>query len=296
MRKFILLLIFFSGANIALAQELNCTVSVNSDFVNQTNQQIFKTLERELTDYVNKTKWTETKYATQERINCSMVINVSEYQNDQFTATLQVQAARPVYGSTYETPTLNFQDGDFTFRYLEFQPLVFNPNTFESNLTSVITFYVYIILGIDADTFQLNGGREHFNQAQKIANLAQSSGFGGWNQDGNLRNRYWLIDNLKSNTFKEYHTVMYQYHRYGLDRMHDNPKQAKQKIASSLRLFDIINNRRPNAFLIQIFFDAKSDEIQGIFSDGPSINIVQTKDILNRVAPFFASKWESIKF
>ncbi len=297
MRKICFILCLISGF-VLNAQELNCTIKVNAAQVSQTNLQIFQTLERSLNDFVNKTRWTDKQYKTQERINCSMVINIRQYESDQFVAdNIQVSASRPVYNSTYETPVFNHQDPDFSFRYLEFEPLVYNPNNFQSNLVSVITYYIYIILGVDADTFKLNGGQAYFKEAQKILNLAQQSGFSGWNQaDSGVRTRFWLIDNLLSNTFKEYHTVMYNYHRIGLDSMAEDPKGAKQKIAGAIRLFDIMNNRRPNSFLIQTFFDAKSDEVQAIFSEGPTVNVVSTVETLNRIAPFFASKWEDIKY
>ena len=278
------------------AQELNATVSVNADFVNQTNQQIFKSLERSLNDFINKTKWTNREYAQHERINCSFVFNVSQYESDRFATNLQIQAQRPVFGSTYETPVFNFQDNEADFLYLEFQPLFYNPNGFESNLVSLVSYYIYIILGLDADTFSNNSGTEYFEIAQRIVNLSGQSGFQGWQQGDGLRNRFWLVDNILSDTFKEYRSVMYNYHRFGLDVMGDNAKQAKERIAQSLRTFDAMNKRRPNSFLMQVFFDAKSDEIAQIFSDGPSVNITQTVETLNRVAPFFASKWQNIKY
>ncbi len=296
MRKLLLTIFICAWVCSGSAQELNATVSVNADFVNQTNQQIFKSLERSLNDLINKTKWTNKTYAQHERINCSFVFNVTQYENDQFTTNLQIQSQRPVYGSSYETPIFNYQDNSADFRYLEFQPLVYNPNGFESNLVSLVTFYVYVILGMDADTFELNGGTEYFEVAQRIVNLSQQGGFSGWNQGDGLRNRFWLTDNLLSDTFKEFRNVHYNYHRYGLDVMSDNQKQGKEKISQALRTFDAMNKRRPNSFLMQVFFDAKSDEISQIFSDGPSVNITQTVETLNRVAPFFASKWQEIKY
>ncbi len=278
------------------AQELNCTVSVNSDFINQTNQQIFRTLERSLNDFINKKQWTNLKYASHERINCSMVINVNQYDADQFSTDLQIQATRPVFNSSYQTPILNYQDTNFSFRYVEYEPLVYNPNNFESNLVSVITFYIYVILGMDADSFTLHGGDTYYAQAQSIANNAQPSGFLGWNQADGLRTRFWLIDNLRNNTFEEYRTIMYQYHREGLDIMFEDNKSAKQNIANTLLLFEPMYNRRPNNFLTQIFFDAKSDEVTSIFSDGPSVPITSLVNTLNRVSPFFGTKWQNIKY
>lgn len=295
MRKllYIFACFFVVGAS---AQELNCKVTVNSDQIGQTNQQIFKTLERSLNDFVNKTRWTNKQFAFAERINCNMLINVSEYDSDRFGATIQVQASRPVYNSTFLTPIFNFNDKDFSFVYLEYQPLINNPNAFESNLVSVISYYVYIILGMDAASFEPNGGQQYFAQAQQIVNQAQQSGFAGWNQADGTRTRFRLSDNLQSNTFREFHLAMYEYHRLGMDKMADDPKASKVRIANSFNLLSLMNNRRPNSFLIQTFFDAKSDEILSIFSDGPQVSITRTVETLNKIAPFYASKWEGIKF
>src|SRR5690606_36550971 len=197
--KKIVCLLVLMNAFLLKAQELNCTVIVNSDQVNQTNRQVFRTLEKSLNDYVNKTEWTNKKYAINERINCSMMLTISGYENNQFEGTIQIQSNRPVFNSTYETPVFNYQDKQFTFNYLEFEPLFYNVNAFESNLVSVITYYVYVILGIDADTFSKEGGTEYFNKARSIVNMAQGSRYSGWRQiDGN-RTRWELIDNLMSN-------------------------------------------------------------------------------------------------
>ncbi len=294
-KRFLFILFFIAGLSIN-AQELNCNVIVNSDLVDQTNQQIFKTLERSLNDFVNKNKWTNKNYATQERINCSMLITVSSYESDRFTATIQVQANRPVYNSSYQSPTFNYQDKQFNFEYLEFQPLFYNPNTFNSNLVSVITYYIYIILGIDADTFALNGGTPYYTQARDIVNLAQGSGYSGWQQTNRTQSRWRLIDNMLSNTFREYRIVMYNYHRLGMDRMEKNAASTKTAVMSSIQLFERLVSRRPNALLIQIFFDAKTDEIKNIFSGGPKMDVTRLKNSLNKVAPFYANTWNEIKY
>lgn len=296
MRNLVLSILFLSVVSFATAQELNCQITIDAQQVNQTNQQIFKTLERSLNDFVNKTQWTTKKYAAVERINASMVINVSQYNSDEFVATIQVQASRPVYNSTFDSPTFNFNDRQFRFIYQEFEPIVYNPNAFTTNLVAVIAYYVYVILGIDADTFSLRGGSDYYAQAQQIVNLSQSSGFLGWQEADGNRTRWRLLDNMLNNTYKEYRTVMYNYHRVGMDMMADDPAAAKSTIAKSLELFKALNNRRPNAFLVQTFFDAKAEEIESIYSSGPKINITQLVETLNNVAPFHASKWEKIKF
>ena len=188
------LFLFFVG--FAQAQQLNCTVQINTDKVATTNNQIFKNLKTSITDFVNKTDWTGKVYKQNERINCSMVIIVNSYDSNQFSATLQVQSTRPIYNSTYESPVFNFNDNDFSFRYVEFENMLFNPSTFDSNLVSVLSFYSFMILGFDADTFSLNGGSSLFATAQEILTVAQQSGYKGWNQADGNQNRYFLISDL----------------------------------------------------------------------------------------------------
>ncbi len=277
------------------SQELNAQVIVNSDLVNQTNQQIFKTLERALKEFINTQVWTEKVFLNQEKINCSFVFNLSAYSNDQFEATLQVQSERPVYQTSYDSPVLNFLDKDITFSYQEFQPLFFNESSFESNLISLISFYAYVIIGLDADTFLQNGGNRYFEKARQVVNLAQSSVGKGWKPGDGLRNRFWLIDSLRSNTFKEYRQTMYNYHRSGLDQMTNDPIAGKKALMLSIQNLEPLFQRRPNAFLLQLFFDAKVEEIVNLFQEGPKIDFKETEDVLKKIAPFFGGRWKQIK-
>ncbi len=277
------------------SQELNAQVIVNSDLVNQTNQQIFKTLERTLKEFINTQVWTEKVFLNQEKINCSFVFNLSAYSNDQFEATLQVQSERPVYQTSYDSPILNFLDKDITFSYQEFQPLFFNESSFESNLISLISFYAYVIIGLDADTFLQNGGNRYFEKARQVVNLAQSSVRKGWKPGDGLRNRFWLIDSLRSNTFKEYRQTMYNYHRSGLDQMTNDPIAGKKALMLSIQDLEPLFQRRPNAFLLQLFFDAKVEEIVNLFQEGPKIDFKKTEDVLKKIAPFFGGRWKQIK-
>ena len=277
------------------SQELNAQVIVNSDLVNQTNQQIFKTLERTLNEFINTQAWTEQVFLNQEKITCSFVFNLSAYSNDQFEATLQVQSERPVYQTNYDSPVLNFLDKDITFSYQEFQPLFFNESSFESNLISLISFYAYVIIGLDADTFLQNGGSRYFEKARQVVNLAQSSVRKGWKPGDGLRNRFWLIDSLSSNTFKEYRQTMYNYHRFGLDQMTNDPIAGKKALMLSIQDLEPLFQRRPNAFLLQLFFDAKVEEIVNLFQEGPKIDFKKTEDVLKKIAPFFGSRWKQIK-
>ena len=295
MRRLILIL-FLSASLFSFSQELNCEIVVNAQQTGNENLPVFKTLEKQLKEFINNTKWTNKVFTPQERINSSMVINVTAYNNDSFIASLQIQSSRPVFNSSYVTPVYNYNDGDFAFRYVEFQDLIFNKNQFVSNLVSVLAFHVYMILGIDADTFALKGGEEYYKQAEIILNYSQQENFKGWNLADGRQTRYILITNTLSPTYKEYRNVLYSYHLEGLDVMNENPKIAKEIIARSFDQLKELNTRRPNSFLLRTFFDAKSDEIEQIFSGGPSVNIAETKEILTKIAPMHASKWRNINF
>lgn len=295
MRKTLSVLVLLFVGLGGLAQELRCEVMVNSDQVGQTNQQVFRTLERSLNDFVNNSKWTNRTYRENERINARMFITVTNYDSDRFEANIQIQSSRPVFNTSYASPVFNYKDDSFNFQYQEFQPLVYNPNSFDSNLVAVISYYVYIILGLDADTFSLEGGNDFYRTAQQIVSQAQSSNYSGWSQQSGQRTRFELVDNLLSNSFREYRIAMYNYHRKGMDILADNNSTGKQIVAGSLRLFEALVQRRPNALLVQTFFDAKSEEIQNIFSDGPQVDLVKLKETLNKVAPFHSNTWNAIK-
>tara|TARA_B100001059_G_C17721177_1_gene520804 strand:+ start:147 stop:1004 length:858 start_codon:yes stop_codon:yes gene_type:complete len=277
------------------AQELNAQVIVNSDLVNQTNQQIFKTLEQSLNEFINTQVWTNQELLNQEKITCSFVLNLSNYNNDQFEATLQVQSQRPVFDSNYDTPIMNFLDRDIIFSYQEFQPLFFNKSSFESNLVSLLSFYAYVIIGLDADTFVEKGGSSYYEQALQVLNLAQVTSRKGWKPSDGTRNRFWLIDNLRANTFREYREALYAYHRSGLDQMTSAPLEGKEAIMKAIIQLEALFLRRPNAFLLQVFFDAKVEEIVNLFKEGPKVDFKKTETILKKIAPFFGSRWKQIK-
>lgn len=277
------------------SQELNCTVTINTEKLSNANQQVFRTLETSINEFVNQTNWTNQVFKQNEKIDCSMYIILSSNNSDQFTGTIQVQSSRQVYNSTYATPVLNFNDKDFNFRYTEFESLIFNPAEFESNLVSVISFYCYVILGMDADSFMAMGGNPYFGTAQNIANVAQQSGNKGWSQSDGNQSRYFLINDMVSPTYNEVRQASFLYHS-GLDLMSSDLKEAKEKIKTSLINIGKLNAIKPNAFLTRVFFDAKSDEIASIFSGGPSIAIADLTDALNRTSPLNSSKWALIKY
>ena len=276
-------------------QELNAQFVVNADLVNQTNQQIFETLERSLNEFINSQSWSNQDFFPQEKITCSFVLNLSSYNASKFEGTLQIQSQRTIFDSNYDSPLLNFLDKDISFTYQEFQPLFFSPASFESNLVSLISFYVYIIMGINTDSLRFKGGDSYFEQAQRIVNLSQQSGALGWKQNDSNRNRFWLSDTMRSNTFREYREALYTYHRKGLDLMTEKPLEAKKNIIKALLPLENLYDRRPNAMLLQMFFDAKADEIVNLFSDGPEVDFDRASKMLKKIAPFYQPQWKQIK-
>lgn len=287
------LLLFFVG--VVQAQQLNCTVQINSDKIASTNNQIFKNLKTSISDFVNKTDWTGDEYKPNEKVECSMVIIINSYDSNQFAATLQVQSSRPIFNSTYSSPVFNFNDNDFSFRYIEFENLQFNPSTFDSNLTSVLAYYCYMMLGFDADTYSLKGGDKNYETAQQIMTVAQQGGYKGWSQSEGNQNRYYLVNDVLSGTYDAYREALYQYHREGLDNMSADLKASKDKIIGAISTLSKIYAVRPNAFLTRVFFDAKVDEIVSILSGGPKVSLTETIDNLNKMSPLNVSKWQSIK-
>lgn len=293
--NFCFLLFSFIYNNRVFSQELNAQIIVNSNLVNQTNQQIFETLEKSLNEFVNNQSWTNKEFLNNEKITCSFVFTLSSYKNDKFEGTLQVQSQRPIFDSNYDSPILNFLDKDIEFKYEEFQPLFFNKSSFESNLVSIIGYYAFLIIGMDMDTFKLNGGSVSFDNAQRIVNLAQQSTYKGWKPNESDRNRFWLIESMLSNTYSDYRKSSYLYHKKGLDFMTTNNFEAKKTVIESINNLDKVYNVRPDSYLLQVFFDAKSDEIVGILSGGPEVDFDYILNILNRIAPFFNSKWKQIR-
>lgn len=288
--------IFLMVCGTTFAQELNCQVVINAEQTGQANASVFKTLQNSLTEFINQTRWTNQEFLPQERINCSMFININSYDGNDFTGTIQVQSSRPVFGSTMVTPVFNFNDEQLAFSYTEFQPFNYSPNQYDSNLVSIISFYVYTILGLDADTFSEQGGTAHYQTANQIVGTAQQSGTGGWKATDGTRSRYQLNADLLSNTYSPYRSALYNYHRQGLDVMHMSPEEGKKAIAASIVDLRRMHSRRPNSLLVRTFFDAKADEIQQIFSGGPSVDIREVVDALNSMAPTFSEKWGNIRY
>jgi hypothetical protein len=267
MRKLIFLLSGFLACATLSAQELNCTVKVESAQIQSSDKKIFETLETSIFEFMNNRRWTNDQYLNQERIECNILINITErISNDEFKATLQVQSRRPVYKSSYNSTVFNFLDNDFSFRYLEFQQLEFIDNAFTTNLTSVLAFYANIIIGLDYDTFSPDGGSPYFLRAQNIVNNAQNAPEKGWKAFEGTRNRYWLTENLMSPIFRPQRECMYKYHRGGLDIMSDNKENGRAAVTEAIELLRKVHSERPGAFLMQLFFNAKTDEIISIYS------------------------------
>ena len=290
------LIFFLLLTNIFVSQELNCEVVVEARQTGNENLQVFKTLETQLTEFINSTSWTNKAVRQNEKIDCTMFINISSYENDVFQGTLQIQSSRPIFNSSYNSPTYNFNDRNFTFNYQEFQNFTFNENQFENNLVSVIAFHIYVILGIDADTFKLNSGTYFFEQAQKILDFSQQKGFRGWGPGDGLQSRYYLIDNILSTTFKEFRNVMYDYHIKGFDIMVNETKAGKEAVAKSLMMLDQMNRRRPNSYILRVFFDTKANEILDVFSGGPKVPVTNLISTLSKIAPNHSDKWRNISF
>lgn len=288
-------LFFFLVAN-TWAQELNCQVSVNARQTGYINLPVFKTLEKSLSEFINQTNWTDQKFKEYEKIDCNIFITISEYKSGSFKATLQIQSSRPVFGSTLMTPVFNFKDEQFSFDYTEYQPLNYSQNTFESNLVSVISYYVYTVLGLDADTFSPLGGTPYFEKAAQIVRLAQQEGYAGWKAIDGDRSRFRFNKDILSPNFEIFRKSLYRYHRKGLDMMHENVAVGKKNIAKAIQEMAKIPSIRANSIVVRSFFDAKAAEIQKIFSGGPSVGITQVVEVLNELAPQHNDKWGEISF
>ncbi|UYW02156.1 DUF4835 family protein [Flavobacterium agricola] len=277
------------------AQELKCNVQVNYNQITNANPQVFRTLQTQLTDFMNNTKWTNRIYTPVELIDCSMYITVNSYDNNILNSTIQIQSSRPGYNSTYSSPVLNMHDRDFTFDYIENQQLNFNKDLYSSELASTLAFYAYVIIGLDADTFALNGGESSLKTAQNIVNVAQSSGRSGWIQGDNRQNRYYFITDLMAPNFEAFRKSLFGYHLHGIDAMADNTKKGKEQIKKAVLDLNALHGSRPNSYLMRVFFDAKATEIVDVFSGGPEIATSDLKETLSRISPQNSAKWNQIK-
>lgn len=297
MHRYSLILFFLFTVKLISAQELNCQVTVNSNQVQGTQEKvIFDQMQKSIYEFMNNTKWTRDNYTTNERIDCSILINVtSKLSADDYKASIQIQSRRPTFKSSYNTPVFNYMDENFTFKYGQFQQLEFNINTFSNNLTSVLAFYAYIIIANDYDTFSNLGGTEHYQKAQTIVSNAQSASETGWKSFESDKNRYWIVENALQPVFQPIRECLYRYHRTGLDLMNDKPDDGRKAILNSTDLLLKVYSDRPASFIMELFFNAKADELVNIFSKALPDEKNKIVETLSRVNPTNTNKYSKIQ-
>ncbi len=298
-KRILLVFVIVFGSLASSAQEINATVTVLSPNIQMTNKQVFTSMETAIRDFVNSFQWTNLEYDVEERIQCAFVITITNYGGGTaFGGNLQVQYSRPIFNSDYKSPVLNFIDNDIGFTYVENQPLDYQPNNHISNLTSILAFYCNLIIGLDRESMQQGAGTPFFTQIQNIVTAAQSDGAAsGWRSfDGN-KSRFWLSDNLNSPAFQPIIDALYYYHRQGMDLMHDQSKQqqAKATMRDAILGIQAVYQKRPNALLINTFFDAKSDEIVSVFDDGPEVDIQGLVNALKQMDAGRTDKYEKLE-
>lgn len=295
MKRIWLFIVVLLIAHSLHAQELRCNISISATKIQGANRTVFETMQSDLYEFMNNRKWTEHQYAMDERIECSFFINLEEQiSSDEFKGSIQVQVRRPVFNSSYETVLLNIKDKDFHAKYVEYQTLEFNESSNKENLTNILAFYAYIVLGIDYDSFYPEGGTEYYQKAQAIVNNSQNAREKGWKSFESERNRYWLVENLLNKSYSGFRSCIYQYHRQGLDIMSDKSPEGRNVIAESLKSIQKVFRVRPSLYILQVFFDAKSDELVNIFSKSFPDERNRVSVILNECDPSNGSKYEKI--
>ena len=296
-RTFCFCCLFLLFVATAGAQELRCNISLNTQQVQGSNRSVTEALQTALYEFVNQRVWTNHVFTSEERIECSMMLNITSLVGSTFSGTITVQSRRPVFNSVYPTNLINFQDKDLSFTYVEGQPLEFSDVAHLSNLTSIIAFYIYIIIGLDYDSFSQNSGTPYFQKAETIVTNAQQSSERGWKAyEGNFRNRYWLVQNLLDDRYRGVREFTYKYYRLGLDRMSSRPNEARADIAEYLKLLQDVYRRKPDpyTFLLQIVFDAKSNEWVDMFSNGTPDEKSRIVRLLKEIDPPNISKYDRI--
>lgn len=291
--KFLFIAISFS-LGLAHAQELNCNLQINSDKIQGSNKSVFATLQKSATEFLNNRRWTELAFEEHERIECNINIIINSVEGETYSAEMIVQSRRPVFNSSYSTTMLNFRDVDFKFTYREFEPMEFNASNLSANLTAVLAYYAYIIIGYDMDSYSRLGGTPLFQAAENIVSQAQSSDWSGWRAFENDKNRYALISNIMDEAFKKYREYYYVYHRLGLDGMSINSTNGRARIATGLPVLRDVYRARPATVIITSFLDAKSDELINIFKKGTPEEKKSVVDILTTVNPTQTNRYEQI--
>ena len=299
MKKLVIILSLFLVGTSILAQELKCTVTINSDQVQGTNKEVFNTLQRSIEEYVNTLRWTNMTFQEKERIECSMLLVVKSVQNNMYTCEFTCQSRRPVWGTSYSTPLLNIKDKYFIFSYQEYDRLDYQQTTFTTNLTALLAYYCYLIIGHDMDSFSKLGGTPCFQACESIVNAAQSASLetseaAGWKAFESNRNRYALISNIMDEAFKKYRLFYYEYHRHGLDEMVNNVANGRARIAKEMTVLKEAYNARPGTYVINTFLDAKSDELANIFEQGTTEEKKQVCDLLMLIDPTRQTTYDKI--
>lgn len=299
-RTILIMLIAFLALPLR-AQELDCVITINSSQLQgTTNREIFNTLRDALTDFMNNTVWTNNVFEIYERIECTMLLNITEeVSTGEYKATLNVQSRRPIYGTSYNSVMLNYFDSEVNFRYTEGDPLEFSENTHLMNLPTVLAYYAYIIIGLDYDSFSLQGGTPYFQKAERIVNNAQTSADPGWKafESRNRKNRYWLVTNIMDDDYDPLRSFLYTYHRLGLDMMDKAVERGRLVIKESLVELEKFNKAKPDPFMhfLQVILDAKADEIVQIFSEAPPQDKTRVYQIMTALDPANISKYEALK-
>ena len=281
------------------AQELNCNVQISAQRIQGSNRQVFESMQRDLYEFVNNTVFTNLIFSYAERIDCNILINLNDQLSaDEFRGTIQIQLSRPVFNTTYKSTILNFVDNSFQFKYVEFEPLVFDPSFNRSNLVSVLAYYTYMILGFDYDTFSPMGGTEFFQMAEKIVTNAQNAPEPGWKPfDGSRnRNRYWLVKNVLNREYEGVRMFLYEYNMMGLDKMESKIAEARTSMVESLKLIQEVFRKKPDPYLylVQVIMDAKVDELINIFSPAFPEEKSRVVQILTEIDPANKAKYEKI--
>jgi hypothetical protein len=296
MKLFILYILLFCCCCTAAAQDLNARVAVVAPKIQTTNKRIFQSLETAMKDFLNGRKWINDPILSQERIDCTFILNITAWDgNSNFSGELQVQSSRPVFNSTYTTTLLNINDKDFDFTYNEGQTIDYSDQTFQSNLSSVMAYYAYIIAGMDYDTFSRFGGSAYFSLAQTVVLNAQTSSYKGWKAFDDNINRYWLSENLNNKIYAPLRSLLYDYHRNGLDVMADNAGKGRKAITALLPVLTQTDRQRLGSMLPLVFFTAKSDELVSIYSGAEVQERIQAMNILSQADPSNGLKYQALQ-
>lgn len=299
MKHFLCILACLAISFSLTAQELKCTITINSDQVQGSNKALFTTLQQSMEEFVNTQRWTNMTFQEKERIECSMMLVVKSVQDNMFVCEMSCQSRRPVYGTTYTTPTLNIKDNNFVFTYQEYDQLDFQQSTFTSNLAALMAYYCYLIIGHDMDSFAKLGGTTYFQVCENIVTSAQSASLdnaemAGWKAFESNRNRYALVNNLMDEAFKKYRNYYYDYHRHGLDEMVNNVANGRARIAKDIKVLKEAYNARPATYLVGTFLDAKADELVNIFQGGTTEEKKAVYELLMDIDPTRQSNYENI--